>query len=74
MDSTPPLPGSVTDGRPGEELDVQIESSVLRASWVNFTEQETRIVSYQLAFGTFPRRTRCPGIHWGRTREHGCEF
>ena len=54
VDSSPPLPGSVTDGRPGEKLDVQIESSVLRASWVNFTEQETRIVSYQLAFGTFP--------------------
>ena len=54
VDSSPPLPGSVTDGRPGEDLDVQIESSVLRASWVNFTEQETRIVSYQLAFGTFP--------------------
>ena len=54
VDSSPPLPGSVTDGRPGEDLDVQIESSVLRASWVNFTEQETRIVSYQLAFRTFP--------------------
>ena len=54
VDSSPPLPGFVTDGRPGEELDVQIESSVLRVSWVNFKEQETRIVSYQLAFGTFP--------------------
>ena len=54
VDSTPPLAGYVTDGRPGEELDVQIESSVLRASWVNFTEQETRIVSYRLAFGTSP--------------------
>ena len=54
VDSTPPRSGSVTDGRPGEELDAQIESSVLRASWVNFTEQETRIVSYQLAFGTAP--------------------
>ena len=54
VDSTPPLPGSVVDGRPGEEIDVQIESSVLRASWVNFTEQETRVLSYQLAFGTSP--------------------
>ena len=54
VDSTSPLPGSVMDGRPGEEIDVQIESSVLRASWVNFTEQETKILSYQLAFGTSP--------------------
>ena len=54
VDSTPPLAGSVTDGRPGEKLEIQIESSVLRASWANFTEYETRIVSYQLAFGTSP--------------------
>ena len=54
VDNSPPNPGYVTDGRPEEELDVQIESSVLRASWFNFTEQQTRIVSYQLAFGTFP--------------------
>ena len=53
VDSTPPLQGSVMDGRPGEVLDIQIESSVLRASWMNFTKQETRIVSYQLAFGTY---------------------
>ncbi|KAJ7389340.1 hypothetical protein OS493_032197 [Desmophyllum pertusum] len=54
VDSSPPHPGYVTDGRPDEEVDIQIESSVLRASWANFTEQETKIVSYQLAFGTSP--------------------
>ena len=54
VDSTPPLLGSVTDGRPRMEIDVQIESSVLRASWFNFTEQETEILTYQLAFGTSP--------------------
>ena len=54
VDSTPPNSGSVTDGRPGEDLEVQIESSVLRASWVNFTERETKIASYRLAFGTSP--------------------
>ena len=54
VDSTPPLRGSVTDGRPGAEIDAQIESSVLRASWFNFIEQETKILTYQLAFGTSP--------------------
>lgn len=53
VDSTPPHPGSVADGRPGKELDFQIESSILRASWVNFTEKETKIITYRLAFGTF---------------------
>ena len=54
VDTTPPVPGKVADGRPGADLDVQTESSVLRASWSNFTEQETKIVSYRLAFGTAP--------------------
>ncbi|XP_068740821.1 uncharacterized protein [Montipora capricornis] len=54
VDSTPPNPGFVTDGKPGEDLEVQIESFVLRASWVNFTEHETKIASYRLAFGTSP--------------------
>lgn len=55
IDTSPPHLGYVTDGRPGQDIDIQIESSVLRASWDNFTEEETRIVSYQLAFGSFPR-------------------
>ncbi|XP_015767122.1 PREDICTED: uncharacterized protein LOC107345883, partial [Acropora digitifera] len=54
VDDTPPNSGSVTDGRPGENMEVQMEGAVLRASWANFTEQETRIVSYRLAFGTYP--------------------
>ena len=54
VDTNPPLPGYVNDGRPGQEIDVQIESSLLKASWGNFTESETRIVSFQLAFGSFP--------------------
>ena len=54
VDSSPPNTGFVTDGRPGKDLEVQIESSALRASWVNFTEQETKIASYRLAFGTSP--------------------
>jgi len=54
IDNSPPLPGYVNDGMPGQEIDVQIESSVLKASWGNFTESETRIVSFQLAFGSFP--------------------
>lgn len=54
VDTSAPLPGYVTDGRPNQEIDFQIESTNLRASWGNFTESETRIVSYQLAFGSFP--------------------
>ncbi|KAL9987468.1 hypothetical protein ACROYT_G001781 [Oculina patagonica] len=54
VDTSPPRPGYVIDGRPGHKIDAQIENSVLRASWGNFTEIETMIVSYQLAFGSFP--------------------
>ena len=54
VDTTPPLSGYVTDGRPEEDIDVQMENAVLRASWGNFTENETKIVSYHLAFGSFP--------------------
>ena len=54
VDTTPPHPGYVTDGRPGQEIDVQIENAILRASWDNFTENATSIVSYALAFGSFP--------------------
>lgn len=54
IDSSPPLQGVVFDGTSDHELDVQVESSVLRASWENFTEKETRIVSYHLAFGSVP--------------------
>ena len=54
IDSSAPRPGYVNDGTPGHELDEQVENSVLRASWGNFTENETMIVSYQLAFGSFP--------------------
>jgi len=54
VDSSAPQPGYVTDGTPGEEIEAQVENSVLRASWGNFTENETMIVSYQLAFGSFP--------------------
>ena len=54
VDTNPPRTGYVTDGRPGRVIDAQIENSVLRASWGNFTENETMIVSYELAFGSFP--------------------
>ena len=54
IDSTPPVPGHVMDGDSGQDIDTQIESSILWASWKNFTEKETEIVSYKLAFGTSP--------------------
>ena len=54
VDTTPPIPGVVTDGRPGEDRQVQTDGSSLRATWKNFTEQETKIAGYKLAFGTAP--------------------
>ena len=54
VDTSPPRSGFLTDGRPGQDIDVQIENSVLRASWGNFTDHETKIVTYHLAFGSFP--------------------
>ena len=54
VDTSPPRSGYVTDGTPGRDIQVQIDNSVLRASWGNFTEHETEIVSYHLAFGSFP--------------------
>jgi len=53
VDTSPPDPGYVSDGRPGQEIDAQMESSFLTASWGNFTEHDTSIVSYHLAFGSF---------------------
>ena len=53
VDSTPPRPGYVTDGKPGLDIDLQINDVVLTASWANFTDPETTILSYQLAFGSF---------------------
>ena len=54
VDTSAPIPGYVLDGGQTQQIDIQIESSVLRASWGNFTERETKIVSFQLAFGSFP--------------------
>ena len=54
VDTSPPVAGYVSDGIPGQDIDVQTERSVLRASWGYFTENETMIVSYQLAFGSIP--------------------
>ena len=54
VDSSPPLTGFVNDGSLDRDVDVQTDSSVLRASWANFSENETRIVSYHLAFGSAP--------------------
>ena len=54
IDTTPPRPGYVQDGKPGVDIDVQTENSILRATWGNFTDDETVVTYYQLAFGTSP--------------------
>ena len=57
IDSTPPISGYVRDGRPPNETDFQFENSILRCWWENFSEMETEIIFYQVAFGTLPGST-----------------
>ncbi|XP_031557393.1 uncharacterized protein LOC116294015 [Actinia tenebrosa] len=54
IDNTSPSPGYVIDGNTVNDIDFQKENSVLWATWSNFTEEETEIVQYKLAFGTSP--------------------
>ncbi len=53
-DTSPPRRGQVTDGQGGSDIDYQRETNVLYASWSAFSENETIIHHYELAFGTSP--------------------
>ena len=57
IDTSPPGKGRVTDGRGGNDIDYQRETNILYASWSGFSENETIIHHYELAFGTGPNDT-----------------
>ena len=56
-DTSPPGKGRVTDGQKGNDIHYQRESNILYASWSGFSEDETKIHHYELAFGTNPNKT-----------------
>ena len=54
VDTTPPVTGRVIHGRPGEHRQWQREVNILYASWSGFSDAESSIHHYELAFGTQP--------------------
>ena len=52
VDTSPPTRGRVTDGPVGRDIVFQRETNILYASWSGFSENETSIHHYELAFGT----------------------
>ena len=56
-DTSPPRKGRVTDGQRGSDIDFQRQTNILHASWSGFSEEETVIHHYELAFGTSPNET-----------------
>ena len=54
IDTTPPRPGYVIDGKVSPGIDFQSQTTRLTANWRNFKEEETRIIYYKLGFGTKP--------------------
>ena len=52
VDTSAPTKGKVYDGPKGQNLQYQRETNFLHASWSGFTENETSIHHYELAFGT----------------------
>ena len=52
IDTSPPIKGRVIDGQGGSDQVYQRETNILYASWSGFSENETRIHHYELAFGT----------------------
>jgi hypothetical protein len=53
-DTSPPRKGRVRDGQVGSDIDYQRETNILYARWSGFSENETMIHHYELAFGTSP--------------------
>ena len=52
IDTSPPKKGRVTDGQGGSDGIYQRETSTLYATWSGFSENESSIHHYELAFGT----------------------
>ena len=52
IDTTPPRKGKVLDGQERSDRVYQRETNILYASWSGFSENESTIHHYELAFGT----------------------
>ena len=52
IDTSPPRKGKVLDGQEGMDRVYQQETNILYASWSGFSENESTIHHYELAFGT----------------------
>ena len=55
VDTSSPILGRVMNNRPGENRQWQREINILYASWSGFSDPESSIHHYELAFGTQPR-------------------
>ena len=54
IDTSPPKKGRVADGPEGSDRTYQVETNILYATWSGFSENESSIHHYELAFGTSP--------------------
>ena len=54
IDTSPPRKGRVTDEQGGSDRIYQRETNILYATWSGFSENESSIHHYELAFGTSP--------------------
>ena len=52
IDTSPPKKGRVKDGQGGSDRIYQRETNILYATWSGFSEDESSIHHYELAFGT----------------------
>ena len=57
VDTSPPRKGKVLDGQEKNDRVYQRETNILYASWSGFSENESAIHHYELAFGTSPNNT-----------------
>ena len=57
IDTSPPKKGRVADGQKGSDRIYQVETNILYATWSGFSENESSIHHYELAFGTSPNDT-----------------
>ena len=57
IDTSPPRKGRVQDGQRGNDRTYQRETNILYATWSRFSENESRIHYYELAFSTSPNNS-----------------
>ncbi|HEX7897492.1 MAG TPA: Ig-like domain-containing protein [Planctomycetota bacterium] len=52
VDGTPPLPGTVSDGWTGADVDVQLSRTTIAAHWTGFSDPQSGVAGYEWAIGT----------------------